>query len=45
VLKSIVYFGCVTEPNFNGEKAFRFLHDINEQFTEVYKGNLKFILK
>ncbi len=45
VMFSTIYFGCVTDGEYNEEKAYRFLGDMKEEFTRMYKGNLGIIFK
>ena len=45
VMFSTIYFGCVTDGDYNEEKAYRFLGDMKEEFTRMYKGNLGIIFK
>jgi hypothetical protein len=45
ILYQTVYFGCVTDSDYNDDKVYRFLEDLKAEMTKMYKGNLSFILK
>ena len=45
ILFDHVHFGCIADKSFNEDKAYRFLGDIKDQLSNVYKGNLSFILR
>ena len=42
-LSEVIMFSCVCESSISENKAFRFLHEVKEKFSTIYKGNLQLV--